>query len=77
MWIDFNKMKYLDSAKDVDAQALLDMNDLSKKQLVELTGHLVTSSTLNPIIFKCILKDFVNSFLNTLGKKYFTSNSFS
>lgn len=72
MWTDLSKIKYTGSLKEVDAKALAELNDVSKPQLVEVTGCFVRSKGVESVVFRWVLRDFVGSFLETMGKGQFT-----
>lgn len=77
LWKDISKMKYKDnsSPKEIESLMLLDMNDISKPQITERTGHFVYCTDLSPVLLKYVLGNLMESFLEAL-KKYKLDCSF-
>ena len=78
VWKDLNQTEYSDRKVigETDISLLLDMNDISKPQIGQKTGHFIYCTGLNPVLLRYVIKTAVRCFLGSLEKAQIDCKTF-
>ncbi len=77
MWKDLNQRTYTEAkiTGEIDSSVLLDLNDITKPQINQRSGHFISCAGLNPVLLRYVIRQALQSFFHLLDKCQFKTGT--